>query len=849
MIQDYAKGMEEAAQKTRTVGTEAERLAQKKQAFTALGTAGVAMGGLIAAGIGVAVARFADFDEAMSSVQAATHASSDEMGLLRNAAIDAGASTVFSATEAAAAIEELAKAGVSTSDILGGGLAGALDLASAGGLGVAEAAGIAATSLKQFNLDGSDMSHVADLLAAGAGKAMGDVSDLSQALNQAGLVSQQTGLSIEETTAGLAAFAEQGLLGSDAGTSFKSMLQRLTPQSAEAQARMDELGISAYDASGNFVGLAEFAGNLQGALSDLTPEQRNSAMATIFGSDAVRAAGVLYSQGEKGIRDWTSAVSDQGYAAQTARIRLDNLKGDIEELGGAMETALISTGSTANDTLRTMAQALTGLVGMYNDLPESAQATVMAVGGVTAAVALSGGTALLAVPKWLEMKATLEASQMSMGRVASKAIGAGFALGGLFAIVGTLAAEHQQAQMKAKAYADTLEAGTRKITEATRELAQEGLAAKDSLLGIEFSTSAYEDAERLGVSMGTVTDAAIGNADALAEVNAAIEKTIAGYQSTDKESRTAYTAALSLKRAMEDEADAIARAGEMAALKAQEDRDAADAAQGHEDAVRGLEGGAGDATAGIDKLSDAIRGFASTELDARAATRELESAYDDLQASIDANGNSLKIGTEEGRANQAAIDDLATAVLNASAATLDQTGSQEAANDVLQKGRDRLIDMLKQFGITGEKAEAYADKLGLIPENVKTAVELTGDEAAALKLRNLQERLDAIDGYKRITLEAFTVGKFDVSIPGQAAGGPVVGPGPKGVDSELRMLAPGEHVITAEEVDAAGGHSAVEAWRSMLTGAGSSYALTADSPECVMQIPSAMRGRSKGEWS
>ncbi|WP_344013933.1 phage tail tape measure protein, partial [Microbacterium natoriense] len=291
-IDDYKKGMLEAAQATRTVGTEAEKLAQTRQAMQLIGAAGVAMGAALAAGIGVAVSKFIEFDAAMSDVEAATHESAENMDLLRQAALDAGAATVFSATEAANAIEEMGKAGVSTKDILGGGLAGALDLAAAGGLGVADAAGIAATALKVFSLEGSDMSHVADLLAAGAGKAMGDVTDLSAALAQGGQVAAATGLSIEETTASLAAFASQGLLGSDAGTSFKTMLQRLTPQSAEAQKKMDELGVSAYDASGNFIGMAEFAGNLQDALRDLTPEQRNAALSVMFGSDAVRAANV-----------------------------------------------------------------------------------------------------------------------------------------------------------------------------------------------------------------------------------------------------------------------------------------------------------------------------------------------------------------------------------------------------------------------------------------------------------------------------------------------------------------------------------------------------------------------------
>ncbi|MET0888382.1 MAG: phage tail tape measure protein, partial [Mycetocola sp.] len=172
-VANYLAGMEKASKATKAAAEEAKKLSEKAQAVELLGKTSLVMGAAVAAGLALAVAKFADFDQAMSEVQASTHESTANMELLRDAAIDAGARTVFSATEAANAIDELAKAGISTADILGGALDGALDLASAGGLGVADAAGIAATALTQFNLAGEDVPHVADLLAAGAGKAMG----------------------------------------------------------------------------------------------------------------------------------------------------------------------------------------------------------------------------------------------------------------------------------------------------------------------------------------------------------------------------------------------------------------------------------------------------------------------------------------------------------------------------------------------------------------------------------------------------------------------------------------------------------------------------------------------------
>ncbi len=135
MVQEYNASMLQAAQATKTVGTEAEKLAQRRQSFEQLGRAAMTAGGLMAAGVGLAVKKFADFDQAMSNVAATGEDARNSLDALRDAAIEAGARTVFSATESANAIEEMAKAGISAADILGGGLNGALDLAAAGGLG------------------------------------------------------------------------------------------------------------------------------------------------------------------------------------------------------------------------------------------------------------------------------------------------------------------------------------------------------------------------------------------------------------------------------------------------------------------------------------------------------------------------------------------------------------------------------------------------------------------------------------------------------------------------------------------------------------------------------------------
>lgn len=822
VVADYEKSMRDAANATATVGTEAEKLAQKKQAFNQLGASGLAMGAVLSAGLAVATKASMDFDAQMSNVQAATHETAANMALLRQAALDAGESTVFSATESAQAIEELSKAGVSTSDILGGGLAGALDLAAAGGLDVATAAGIAATSLQQFNLEGSDMSHVADLLAAGAGKAMGDVTDLSQALNQSALVAKQTGLSIEETTAGLAAFASAGLLGSDAGTSFKTMLQALNPTSAQAAALMEKYNLQAYDAQGNFVGLSEYAGRLREGLSGLSTEQQNATLKTIFGADAVRAATVLYQQGAEGIEKWTDEVNDQGYAASTAAMRLDNLKGDVEALGGAFETALIDTGSTANDTLRTMVQALTGLIGMYNDLPEPVQASVMALGGAAAAVALTGGAAFLAVPKWLEFKATVEASTWTMKGIGLTAGAAGLALGGLFLIVGELASQQQRAQARAQAYAASIEEGTNKLSDAARATAIDELQKGGELLSFNWQ-SAFDAAEKLGVGADVVTDAALRNSDAIDQLSMYYDALNGDQEAFNRIQEETGMNAYETRAALEAMVGGIQKQNgaidDAIRLKEQEkEANSTSASQTKSAADAYLEeaGAVQDLQSQLSELIDTINAANGVGQDAVTQNIRYQEALAAVNEAISEGAYGLDISTDAGRANMDMLVGLASDSQAAAQAQFELDGSTQGYTERMRAGREALINSAIQMGATRAQAEALADQIYAIPseKDIQVIAQTAQAQTAIDNFvnRNMNKTINVWLNPKTQAMND----AFAQYLQGHATGGPVVGPGTGTSDSIVRRLSNGEHVLTAADVQAMGGQEAVMQMRASL---------------------------------
>lgn len=804
VVEDFKKGMREAAEETRKVGTQAEKLAQTRQSMQLLGTAGVAMGAALAAGVGVAIAKFAEFDQAMSFVAATGEDARGNMDALRQAALDAGAATVFSATESANAIEEMAKAGLSAKDILGGGLTGALDLAAAGGLEVADAAGIAATAIQTFNLEGSDMSHVADLLAAGAGKAMGDVTDLSAALNQTALVANSTGLSIEETTAALSAFASQGLLGSDAGTSFKTMLGALTPNSAKAADEMERLGISAYDAGGNFIGLEAFAGQLKTQMSGLTDEQRNASLEIMFGSDAVRAATVLYSEGATGIAEWTDKVNDSGYAAETAATRLDNLIGDWEAFTGALDTAFISIGEGADGPLRFFVQQLTALVDGFNGLPDWAQNLGLGLAAAAAGAGLVGGGILLAIPKVNDLREALIDLGFDGDKVLGKLgkfakLGGGFVVGFAAAAAGLDLLRQAMENMgdsaevtdnklaSASTSAEVLNAALGKGFGSSQDIkiAENAVGGLSKMLDLAKSgaqatakdmagvVAAGEAVMKLGGELGELAASdlpAAQNAFRLLAEDAGL---------TDEQMLTLLDKMEPFKKALTEQATAAGETadeqtlltlamgeGETVAVSA------ADSYMEQADAVAELESQFMDLIEAIDKANGMNRDAVTANIDYQDTLRDVDEQIRNINDGVEGFARGLDISTEAGAANKEMLVGLSEDAWDAASAQLELDGDTAAFTATLEAQRQKLYEAAIQMGASEEEAATLRDTLLGMPD-AKTIQVLAETSAAQSKVNGLWDSLNDLAGRTwNIPVSTTVVGEGTVLKPdGNANGG------------------------------------------------------------------------------
>lgn len=769
----YEAAMTRAGSTAKTVASGMENTGRK----SALIASGMTAAGLAVAAFGVAAVKMAaDFDQQMSTVQANTGATSAQMDQLRAAAIEAGASTVYSATDSADAINDLGKAGMSVTDILNGGLTGALNLAASDGMAVGDAAEYMANALSMFHLKGSQASQVADTLAAGAGKAVGNVSDFGEALNNCGAQANSFGMNVQETTGVLALFAQNGTIGAEAGTQLNSMLMKLAAPSAEASNTMKELGISAYDAQHHFVGMANFAGQLQKAEKGLTDEQRNQANATIFGSYAIKAANYLYEAGESGVNKWTKAVSESGYAAEQAAAKNNNLKGDLENLSGSMESLMISVGEGAQGPLRKMVQGLDTLVDAFAGLPSGAQQTLVvmaSLAGVFGAVHkaagnLNGSTSRmannigLAIDPIQRVKTALgsaqtafqmfRASSMSaseqmaaFGTTASKAQlkTAGFKavgssvmslLGGPWGIALTVAGAALSAfisqQQKAKAASEQLESALESGSDVASEIA--GAYQDMSSGGVKLTTWL----DKAGISLTDMTSAAMGNEAALKRVNKQIKE-------IDKPG-IGGTAAAAIKKALKEESKAYDDASKKANEKSKAAKNAVDAdgksasaAKEAASANKELGSSASDASSQIDDLVQALFGLESGNLTADQAVDQLNQKIGELSDTckdngvvFDQSGNLLDRFSEEGTKTKQALEDIASSAQNAAEKILKQgestnfsSGEIERANGVLQDARDAIIRQAEASGMSEQAANALADRWGLSSDSIKASID------------------------------------------------------------------------------------------------------------------------------
>lgn len=760
-------------------GKSTEELAgglEKSGSKTGIVTKGITAAGLAVAAFGVASIKMAaDFDEQMSTVQANSGATTAQLGQLREAALQAGASTVYTAAESAGAINDLAKAGMSVSDILSGGLTASLNLAAAGQMDVGNAAEYMSQALTMFHLSGKDATSTADALAAGADKAVGDVSDFGEALNNCGVMANSFGMNLQETVGVLGLFAQNGIVGAEAGTQLNSMLMKLANPASDAKSTMEELGISTHDASGKFVGMADLAGQLHDKLGSLTDQQRQQAEATIFGSYAIKGAGIIMDAGKQGVEDWTKAVSDSGFAAQQASNKTNNLKGDLKMLESATQSAMTKIGEGAQGPLRKFTQGLTDLITDFGNLPAGVQQAIVLGASLTGILAglhkavtpLNTSTSaaaqafgLLADPiqriaiagpqlksAFTDITTAIKgtdtaamADGLTRTQIAARGLRGGLSgivtlLGGPWGVALTVAgfalAAFASAQQKAKEATEQLQSALESGSDVRSTIASD--YQKLNFAGADMTHWMGE----AKVSLTDMTSAAMGNKDATDKVNAALKE-------YGKQGHSQMAVAQKMRDSIKDEAKAYNEAKEQTKQKAAATKNAVDAdgnaskaAKDTASANKDLGSSAKDAAEEIDGLVKSLFGLESNNLTADEAVDQLNQKIGQLSDTckdngvvFNQNGDLLDRFSEKGTKTKQALEDIASSAQNAAEKILKQgentnftNGEIDRAKGVLADAREALIKQAEASGMGEQAANDLADRWGLSSESIKAAID------------------------------------------------------------------------------------------------------------------------------
>ncbi|WP_027488466.1 phage tail tape measure protein [Allorhizobium undicola] len=370
-------------------------IASAMKSLKSIGKGFAEVGNTMSAAVSAPIAAFGaltlktagDFEAGMNRVGEATGATGDEISAMRQLAVRLGADTSFSATEAADAMEMLAKNGLSAGQILGGATDASLKLASATGTDLASAADAATDVMASFGVQAKDLGTVVDQITGVTLQSKFGFADYQLALSQAGGVAGALGVSLQDFNAVLTATSSAFSSGSDAGTSFKSFLTSLNPKSKSAADAMKALGLEFYNADGSMKSMSAVAEELASKMGQLSQEELSQNMNDIFGVDGMRTAILLMKTGGKGIDELKAKIAGAS-AADQAAARMKGFNGQLEQLSGAFESLQIAIADSG--LLKVMTDIVASLADLVASLSQANPALLRA-GVVFAAVAAAAG--------------------------------------------------------------------------------------------------------------------------------------------------------------------------------------------------------------------------------------------------------------------------------------------------------------------------------------------------------------------------------------------------------------------------------------------------------------------------
>lgn len=356
----------------------------KTQLAGVIGTA-AAVGAAIYAG---PVKKSAEFQAQMSTVQAISNATADEMSRLNAIAKEMGATTQFTAVEAGQALEYMAMAGWKTEQMIGG-LPGIMNLAAASGEDLGSVSDIVTDALTAFGMTADQSGRFADVLAQASSNANTNVAMMGATFQKVAPVAGALGYSVEDMSLGIGLMANASIKAETAGTSLKTALANMAKPTKQMKTYMDKYGISLTNADGSMKTFREVVDNLRSSLGGLSESEQVAAATAIFGKESFAGMLAIVNASDADFQKLSDSINNSaGAAERMAAIKLDNLEGDITLLKSATDGLQIALGDALLPTFREGTQRITELVTKLTEFinanPELVRRVVKVTGGLLA---------------------------------------------------------------------------------------------------------------------------------------------------------------------------------------------------------------------------------------------------------------------------------------------------------------------------------------------------------------------------------------------------------------------------------------------------------------------------------
>lgn len=296
------------------------------------------------------------FDSSMSQVAATMGTTVDQIQELRDFAMDMGAKTAFSATQAADALNYMALAGYDAEQSMEA-LPNVLNLAAAGGIDLAAASDMVTDAQSALGLSMEESAALVDKMAMASSKSNTSVAQLGDAILTIGGTAKNLAGGTTELSTALGILADNGIKGAEGGTALRNIILSLSAPTDTAAKAMRNLGLEVYDADGNMRPLNKTFGDLEAVLSTMTQGEQTEVLNTIFNKVDLKSVNALLANTGERFDELSEYIDNATGAAEAmANTQLDNLTGDITLMKSALEGAQIVLSDQLTPSLRGLVQ-------------------------------------------------------------------------------------------------------------------------------------------------------------------------------------------------------------------------------------------------------------------------------------------------------------------------------------------------------------------------------------------------------------------------------------------------------------------------------------------------------------